>query len=721
MKNHPWIIRLLVFTAAGSILTPDVALGATPPGFNGSVTNTTESLSLGGLGGGNVIVTTDSAKLGFGVQGFVGLGLGGGFGGGGFGGGGFGGGGFGGGFAGAAGGLTAGSSLSAGLFIPTLVTPVDQNQLSGAGLINIIKGPPIPALAVIENGPGAHQLSKAFRDLPLRNPDLEPTSSFDEIASDLSQSAGHAYKTDSSEPVSVLSLSTSSEAGLRLFAPRSDRSGLPGSDPSGLPLSGVPVTMTVQFQPSPGGVAPDLVYLNPATNSYVKVTGSTSVPESLKVDSEHGIIDVILDATSTPSIAALTSSVPRPIPTASLLPEDTRSAKYIATTNDATPLPGHLVRDVKHNEVFVISSKSSGFYYANHAAMLTQGILSQGLVTVCDTGALISERENEIAVINGRTLFIAGSEPFSARAPGVDLSTPADSTILVEYDKNASTATIALVAQRGSNAASVNTHIGRPIYLKSGKSISIYQELPVAKRIKLFTDAKVEVPMKAMFSRTENFDASDVQRGTDEKFAQVVKQIAENGTASPEKISQRKFNLNSPVRLFAAARTIFSLDKNLMSLQTGDMFVHTEGPMVLNTEVAELSAKSQSDVVVSYQPGRERVDVLTGPGMVKMEVNGRSCSLNPGQEVVASTRSFCQKALLPQDGIARRCFNTGKSGDTNVCTCDFAIATILKNSSYLKELRKPRNPVDGVLRERLLKTACAVTLATSGRGKYFYP
>ncbi len=608
-------------------------------------------------------------------------------------------------FNGAGNGSFNGGNLAGRFIIPQTVTPVDQNQLNGAGLVRQVEAFQTIPLPGTEADPALRELGMMLKGLPVDLGNLEG-SQFGQITAGLYTAAGVPQPQTNNEPFSVLSTTGSSSVDIPEFH------------------SGADMTLTIQYQPTMDGAPPNLVFFDPNSAQYRPVTGSTLQPNSIRIDNAHGIIEVSLDGTSYPSTSLLSGSLPKPRLTASLPWEFNPGQQFIAVANDASPspLPGYLARETSHNEVVVVNREMSGYYYSSAPSALPTSALSRGLATVCDGGALIAERPGNVSVLNGRVLFASGSDPFSLRAPGSKIQMPAGASILMEYNQSTSAAKLSLVAQKNDEAAVLDTSIGRPIYLKAGRSITVYQQLPLLNRLKLVpaaASAQADVPLKAMLSKLEPFNADDMRKsGASEKFCRAVDRAIDSPSSEPERIARGGLSPYGTVRVLAGPQTIFSVDRNQVALQAGDLFMHTTHQVVLKTDVAELNAKSQADVVVSYQPGRERVDVLSGPGHVNMVMGDKNCQLSPGQEMVATTQGLCQKLVMPRDGVARRQFTTLKSGNTDICTCDFAIVALLKNRPLLQYLTHPSNPMDQLLKERLLKTACAVNYATIGRGKY---
>lgn len=587
---------------------------------------------------------------------------------------------------------TAGSRVS--LIQPSFITPVDQNQLNGQGLQTLVDGPP-----KVQPGKTSMlaDLSSVLPGVPGQvSEDTQAPESFSDIAKELEQRTGQI--------LTGASLDT-------LMVNRTDE--------NTNPFGGSKVTLVAECPSSEDISSLEMLYLDPRTNQYVHVQPSRN--SEMRRDKETHSVAIDLDETSVPSTADLVSAVPKPILTASLDSPVLPFGDFIAVANDTHIIPGYLMREDKHNEVFVLSKNASGFYYANQPSVLLQGTLAPGMVTVCDTATLVGENDQGINVLNGKTLFMLGMEPFKAHVPAASLQIPADSSVVVEYDKASSESKIGVISQRDHEPTMVRSLIGRPLFLAPGRGVTLYQDLPGLKRFQLASKTGNHVVTKAMLRKMEEFTVKQAEELGSKKFAHVLKRRFANPTAEPRRVvaDGRTLWNTSPVRLLCADQTIFSLENSNISLMTGQVFVHATNPISVKTEVAQLNAKSQADFNISYSTGSERIDVLSGPGLVDIRVGDETSSLNPGQEVVIASRPLSQKLLLPQDGIARRAFHQITVGNTKVSTCDFSIGTMLKNSTYLSYLRLPRNPIDDSLRDRLLKTACAVTFATSGKGTYF--
>ena len=72
--------------------------------------------------------------------------------------------------------------------------------------------------------------------------------------------------------------------------------------------------------------------------------------------------------------------------------------------------------------------------------------------------------------------------------------------------------------------------------------------------------------------------------------------------------------------------------------------------------------------------------------------------------------------MTPADGIGRRKQDVKELSDgTHAVISDFAMITLIGN---LTNLRKSTSAVDKKIVDRLLRTAAAVGIATSGRGVY---
>ncbi|MFN8657734.1 MAG: hypothetical protein U0105_15450 [Candidatus Obscuribacterales bacterium] len=171
------------------------------------------------------------------------------------------------------------------------------------------------------------------------------------------------------------------------------------------------------------------------------------------------------------------------------------------------------------------------------------------------------------------------------------------------------------------------------------------------------------------------------------------------------------------LHIIGSADTRFRTDEdgNLI-LQHGSMFVEASGNMTVKSSRGAVELKPGALVHIDSRDGLMSVKACSGPGDVKVSRPAFNQALAPGQELLLSAHRPTKNEMTPADGIGRRKQDVKELSDgTHAVISDFAMITLIGN---LTHLRKSTSAADKKIVDRLLRTAAAVGIATSGRGIY---
>jgi hypothetical protein len=156
----------------------------------------------------------------------------------------------------------------------------------------------------------------------------------------------------------------------------------------------------------------------------------------------------------------------------------------------------------------------------------------------------------------------------------------------------------------------------------------------------------------------------------------------------------------------------------MLRLTRGEVFIDAHNAVELETDSVGIKLASGALASIMVFQGNTYVKACSPLGSVSVMVNGKSFSLNPGEELLVSNSMPDQLEICPADGIGRRLSHSVSAGDRYVTISDFAIISMLSNSNCLATVVHSNDNSNRSLLGRVLKTAATVDTVLKYRGAY---
>lgn len=151
-----------------------------------------------------------------------------------------------------------------------------------------------------------------------------------------------------------------------------------------------------------------------------------------------------------------------------------------------------------------------------------------------------------------------------------------------------------------------------------------------------------------------------------------------------------------------------------MNLINGMVMLRAPGTTTVQTDFAKVTAERGALVAVEQQDGITRVRALSGPGDTIVTAGNKTVQLNPGEELMLSAQPLKRNDMNPADGIGRRMSKPFRVAGFYAALSDFSIASFIHGDQRVRDfISQGDNMFEG-----LLKTAVAVEMVTSPRGRY---
>ncbi len=156
----------------------------------------------------------------------------------------------------------------------------------------------------------------------------------------------------------------------------------------------------------------------------------------------------------------------------------------------------------------------------------------------------------------------------------------------------------------------------------------------------------------------------------------------------------------------------------VLHLSKGGVFLNTTESSIVKTDFVEVTARRSALVFVSAFDDSTTVRSCGNNGTVIVKINGKTVSLNSGEELIVSNHKPDYTEIRPSDGVGRRNSRTVIAGSKYITISEFSILTMVSQHEKLFALRKSVDISERRLLARLLKTAATVDAVLKYRGSY---
>jgi hypothetical protein len=154
-----------------------------------------------------------------------------------------------------------------------------------------------------------------------------------------------------------------------------------------------------------------------------------------------------------------------------------------------------------------------------------------------------------------------------------------------------------------------------------------------------------------------------------------------------------------------------------LRLSRGRMFLHALEDVTVVTPAGEVHAKKRALFSVEVRSGTVSVRACSGPGHVSFIVCGQKLCVDPGREMLIADHMPAEQETLPADGVGRRNIRSRVLADgITVTTSDFSLVSMVNSRQHLAQLKCSASA--GHILKRLVKTAAALELLSSSKGRY---
>jgi hypothetical protein len=172
-------------------------------------------------------------------------------------------------------------------------------------------------------------------------------------------------------------------------------------------------------------------------------------------------------------------------------------------------------------------------------------------------------------------------------------------------------------------------------------------------------------------------------------------------------------------QVYAKPRSEFVHNANgQISLTSGEVFVDAVRSIALATDTAQIEAAKGALLSLRAIQGTTYVKACSGLASVRVLVNSKAFELNAGEELVVTSHRPDSTELRPADGVARRSTHSVQIGNKFVTISDFAIMTMLVNSTSLADISRSSEASGRRVVDRLIKSAATVDMVLRYRGAY---
>lgn len=327
-------------------------------------------------------------------------------------------------------------------------------------------------------------------------------------------------------------------------------------------------------------------------------------------------------------------------------------------------------------------------------------------------GTALTQQSDRLVLHKGSLLLDTGAKPICVATRAAGIKVQPNSTVLVEYYPGGRIKIETLQSTEMQTRIAFANQPERAIAQKAGEAIGYTLN---GQDNGANTDSSLENIARILPARITG-DAARV-------FTRMRKHIIDSARKNipASQAGKMEFSLDScaPVQVTAQDGTqILANESGSLSILSGRALIRTDADQLIESSLAQLSMGANAIASMQVNESELRVHCFTEPDSMKLVSGKYSIPLKWGREAVVLAHKASWLDVLPADGIARRNFAAYRMNQTDYIIADFAIESLLKSHEHLSEMRHAENGALKELREKLIKTAAAVRLATHARGSY---
>lgn len=232
----------------------------------------------------------------------------------------------------------------------------------------------------------------------------------------------------------------------------------------------------------------------------------------------------------------------------------------------------------------------------------------------------------------------------------------------------------------------------------------------------LSPDGKRSVSLRARqcaFSWNDSLQLASVSSGS---IASVTASVFENGG-----LVEASKRASSPAIIHAAKGSNIKLDdRGHSSLVYGWFLLAAPKESKVNVGTSEVLFNKTSIVNAEVDEEAELIGACTGNNAVHVRTGKQHINLSAGEEFLrCAFRPDNPSLLHGADGISRKGFSCFKTDESSYAVHSFFNASsLLLRAEHTEPMRRPKTKIDESIRESILKSSVAASIATAGRGPY---
>lgn len=374
--------------------------------------------------------------------------------------------------------------------------------------------------------------------------------------------------------------------------------------------------------------------------------------------------------------------------------------------------------------------------------ILSGNLGGRGNFMMASEGSTYTNRQGMVVLHSGRLHASAGPDGAMIMANGQRVSVAPNTSAVI----NVNTRGVVSVAQVGGNDAgvSLSSQDGAAVALNPGDLVHVSDDLssdelidangqiePVSAGITHFGGQKKMLKQTVAVERyleeellpaSRSMNLGTSARAGRNRFLSNVAAAARRQNPSytvPSEISSvsgaPKNGQVGTIDLYSAEGSKFQrTSDSSMNLLSGMVMLRAPGTTTVQTDFARVTAERGALVAVEQNEGVTRVRALSGPGDTIVTAGDKTVQLNPGEELMLSAHALKKHDTNPADGIGRRMAKQFRVAGFYASLSDFSIASFIQGDQHVRDfISQGDNMFEG-----LLKTAVAVEIVTSPRGRY---
>lgn len=375
--------------------------------------------------------------------------------------------------------------------------------------------------------------------------------------------------------------------------------------------------------------------------------------------------------------------------------------------------------------------------------ILSGNLGGRGNFMMASEGSTYTNRRGVVVLHSGRLHASAGPDGAMIMANGQRVSVAPNTSAVI----NVNTRGVVSVAQVGGNDAgvSLSSQDGAAVALNPGDLVHVSDDLssdelidangqiePVSAGITHFGGQKKMLKQTVAVERyleeellpaSRSMNLGTSARAGRNRFLSNVAAAARRqnpGYTVPSESSSvsaapKDGQTTGTIDLYAAEGTKFQrTSASSMDLKSGMVMLRAPGTTIVQTDFAKVTAERGALVAVEQIDGVTRVRALSGPGDTIVTAGDKTVQLNPGEELMLSANALKKNDTNPADGIGRRMAKPFRVAGFYASLSDFSIASFIQGDLRVRDFISQGDDMF----EGLLKTAVAVEMVTSPRGRY---